>query len=38
MAADALNGLIYKDDALATDMHVTKRYSENPRMEIKVFV
>jgi Holliday junction resolvase RusA-like endonuclease len=35
---DALNGIVYRDDALITDMHVIKRYSARPRIEIEVFV
>lgn len=38
MACDALNGIIYRDDSLVTDKHVIKRYSENPRMEIEVYI
>ncbi len=38
MACDSLNGIVYRDDSLVTDKKVTKRYSENPRMEIEVFV
>lgn len=38
MASDALNGLVYRDDSLVTDSHQIKRYSENPRMEIEVYV
>ena len=38
MAGDALNGIVYKDDSLVTDMHVIKRYSDQPRMEIEIHV
>lgn len=37
-ACDGMNGIVFKDDALITDMFVTKRYSAEPRMEIEVFV
>lgn len=33
---DACNGIIYKDDAQIVDLSVSKFYSENPRVEIRV--
>lgn len=33
---DALNGVIWIDDALITDLHVKKRYSDHPRIEMEV--
>lgn len=33
---DALNNLAYKDDAYICDLHVTKHYSEVPRVEVEV--
>lgn len=33
---DALNHLIYKDDSQVVDLKVSKFYSEEPRVEIKV--
>lgn len=33
---DALNGLIYKDDSQIVDLHVSKFYSENPRVEVVI--
>nr|BDD45132.1 Holliday junction DNA helicase [bacterium] len=36
-ALDALNGVVFRDDSLVTDMHVMKRYSDCPRLEIEVF-
>jgi Holliday junction resolvase RusA-like endonuclease len=38
IACDGMNGIVFKDDALITDMYVTKRYSAEPRMEIELFV
>lgn len=34
---DAMNGIVYKDDAQFVDMRVSKRYSDNPRLEIEIF-
>jgi len=31
---DALNGILYKDDNQVVELFVTKRYSDNPRVEI----
>ena len=33
---DALNGLAYKDDSQVVDLFVSKRYSENPRVAIRI--
>lgn len=33
---DGLNGIVWKDDALITDIHARKRYSDNPRIEITI--
>lgn len=33
---DALNGLIYKDDSQIVDLHISKYYSENPRVEVEI--
>ncbi len=33
---DALNGVLYKDDNQVVDMIVTKRYSDNPRVEVSL--
>ncbi|MGY0433647.1 RusA family crossover junction endodeoxyribonuclease [Bacillus rugosus] len=33
---DALNHLIYKDDSQVVDLNVSKFYSEEPRVEIKI--
>lgn len=33
---DACNKVIWKDDSQIVDLHVSKFYSENPRIEIKV--
>lgn len=33
---DALNGIIYKDDSQIVDLSVSKFYSENPRVEIRI--
>ncbi|WP_313429611.1 RusA family crossover junction endodeoxyribonuclease [Siminovitchia terrae] len=33
---DACNGIIYKDDSQIVDLSVSKFYSENPRVEIRV--
>lgn len=33
---DALNGIVWKDDALITDIRARKRYAEKPRIEIEV--
>jgi Holliday junction resolvase RusA-like endonuclease len=34
--SDALNGVIWKDDSQITDAIIRKRYSDKPRMEIKI--
>ena len=31
---DALNGIAYKDDSQIVDLHITKHYSDNPRVEV----
>lgn len=36
-AVDACNGVVYRDDNIITDMYVSKRYSDRPRLEIEVF-
>lgn len=36
-ALDALNGIVYKDDAQIVEMRWSKRYDHNPRLEIEVF-
>ena len=33
---DALHGIYWHDDALITDIHASKRYSDQPRIEITV--
>lgn len=33
---DGLNGTVWKDDALITDIHAHKRYSDNPRIEVTI--
>lgn len=33
-AADALNGVVLRDDSLIVDAHVSKWYSDRPRLEI----
>ncbi|WP_082234996.1 RusA family crossover junction endodeoxyribonuclease [Halobacillus massiliensis] len=33
---DALNGVIYKDDSLIVDLHVSKYYSLKPRIVVEV--
>jgi Holliday junction resolvase RusA-like endonuclease len=33
---DALKSVIWKDDAQVVDMHVSKFYSDNPRIEVTV--
>ena len=33
---DALNDIIYKDDSQIVDLHASKYYSDNPRVEISV--
>lgn len=33
---DALNGIVWKDDSLITDIKSKKRYAENPRIEMEV--
>ena len=34
--SDALKGICWLDDSQITDMTVTKRYSDNPRVEINI--
>ena len=31
---DALNGIIYKDDSQIVDLHISKYYSDEPRVEV----
>jgi len=31
---DALNGIAFRDDSQVIDLHVTKHYSDDPRVEI----
>lgn len=33
---DALNGIVWHDDAQAVDVLVRKRYSDNPRLEVSI--
>lgn len=33
---DALNGVVWVDDALITDLHAIKRYSDKPRIDLEV--
>lgn len=33
---DALNGIIYKDDSQIVDLKVSKFYSDDPRVEVKI--
>lgn len=33
---DALNGIIYKDDSHIVDLHISKYYSDEPRVEVSV--
>ncbi len=35
-AFDALNGVLWVDDAMVVDLHAKKFYSEEPRIEIEV--
>lgn len=34
---DAMNDVVYKDDAQVVDQAVKKRYAEHPRLEIEIF-
>ena len=36
IAADALNGIAYKDDSQIVIARIEKRYSDNPRVEVKL--
>lgn len=36
IVADALNKLAYRDDTQIIDMHIHKRYSDRPRVEVAV--
>ena len=33
---DALNGIAYKDDSQVVDLHITKHYSDEPRVEVEI--
>jgi len=33
---DALNGIIYKDDSQIVDLKISKFYSDDPRVEVKI--
>lgn len=33
---DALNGLAYEDDSKVVELSIEKRYSENPRVEVRI--
>ena len=33
---DACNGILYRDDALIVSIHCQKRYSQNPRIDLKI--
>ena len=33
---DALNGIIYKDDSQIVDLHISKYYSDRPRVEVQI--
>lgn len=33
---DGMNGVVWKDDALITDIFAHKRYSDKPRIEITI--
>lgn len=35
-ALDAMNGIVWHDDALITDLEVKKRYSKHPHIEMEV--
>lgn len=35
-ALDALNGIVFRDDCLITNLTARKRYSQKPRLEIEV--
>lgn len=37
IACDGMNGIVFRDDSLAIDMFISKRYSDKPRMEIEVY-
>lgn len=34
---DALNSVVYRDDAQITDLTIRKRYSDRPRLEIRIW-
>lgn len=36
-ALDGMNGVVFKDDSQVVDLHVSKRYSEEPKLEIEIF-
>lgn len=33
---DALNNIVWKDDVLIVDEHISKHFAENPRVEVRV--
>lgn len=35
-ALDGMNGIVFRDDSLVTDMLVRKFYSDRPRLEVRV--
>lgn len=37
LVEDALIGILYKDDALVTDIAACKRYSDEPRTDVRLF-
>ncbi len=37
-ALDGMNGVVFRDDSLVTNLAVRKLYSETPRLEITAFV
>lgn len=37
LALDACNGVVWKDDALIVDCTIRRRYSDRPRIEIRVW-
>lgn len=35
---DALSGIVYTDDNIIVDLHVSKHYSDEPRIEFEIEV